>query len=145
MDDFYIMSDSEAELRTIWDWLVDYLASIGLELNPKTAIYHGDVDFLGFTFRLTETGKVIARLRKDKRKTQKNRVRLMARQVAEGKLLPEQAAQSYAGWRTHALEGNCRNLVLKMDGRFDNRLRDAGYELKIEGRNVEICPVQSRN
>lgn len=44
-----------------------------------------------------------------------------------------------------ALEGNCRNLVLKMDERFDNRLREAGYELKIEGRSVEICPVQSRN
>ena len=69
----------------------------------------------------------------------------MRRSEARTKLLPAQAAQSYAGWRTHALEGNCRNLVLKMDGRFDNRLRDAGYELKIKERNVEICPVQSRN
>lgn len=145
MDDFYIISDSKAELQTVWSWLADYLAGIGLQLNPKTDIYHGDVDFLGFTFRLTETGKVIVRLRKDKRKAQKNRVRLMARQIEEGKLFPEQAAQSYAGWRTHALEGNCRNLVLKMDERFDNRLREAGYELKIEGRSVEICPAQLRN
>lgn len=145
MDDFYIMSTSEAELQIIWNWLIRYLAGIGLELNPKTDIFHGDVDFLGFSFRLTETGKVIARLRKDKRKTQKNRVGLMARQITEGKLTPEQAAQSYAGWRTHALEGNCRNLVLKMDERFDARLQEADYKLIIKGRSVKICHEQSRN
>lgn len=127
------------------DFQLANMADDLLALNPKTAIYHRDVDFLGFTFRLTETGKVVTRLRKDKRKTQKNRVRLMARQIAEGKLSPEQAAQSYAGWRTHALGGNCRNLVLKMDERFDNRLQEIGYELKIKGRSVEICPVQLRN
>lgn len=97
MDDFYIFSDSYEELETLLDWIKDYTRSIGLELNPKTAIITGDIDFLGFSFRLTTTGKVVVRMQKIKKQTQKHRLRLMTKQIASGKITAEQAASSYTG------------------------------------------------
>ena len=71
MDDFYIFSDSYEELEILLDWIKDYTRSIGLELNPKTAIITGDIDFLGFSFRLTTTGKVVVRMQKSKKTNSK--------------------------------------------------------------------------
>ena len=132
MDDFYIISGDMEYLQWLWREIDDYVQSIGLTLNPKTAICRGRFDFLGFTYFLTDTGKVVKRLTKSKRKTQRNRCRLIARQLGEGKIAPEKAAESYRSWREHAMQGDCRKLVLSMDEHFRRHLKTAGFELKIE-------------
>lgn len=144
MDDFYIFSDSYEELGTLLDWIKDYTRSIGLELNPKTAIITGDIDFLGFSFRLTTTGKVVVRMQKIKKQTQKHRLRLMTKQIASGKITAEQAASSYTGWRVHASHGNCRNLLMAMDKYFSSKLSEIGYQLNIKEKQVIICQEQSQ-
>lgn len=144
MDDFYIFSDSYEGLETLLDWIKDYTRSIGLELNPKTAIISGDIDFLGFSFRLTATGKVVVRMQKSKKQTQKHRLRLMTKQIASGTITPEQAAASYTGWRVHASHGNCRNLLIAMDKYFSSQLSEIGYQLNIKEKQVIICQEQSQ-
>lgn len=144
MDDFYIMSNSYSELVELWNWIDDYVKSIGLELNPKTAIITGDIDFLGFSFRLTVTGKVVVRMQKSKKQTQKHRLRLITRQIASGKITAEQAAASYTGWRVHASHGNCRNLLIAMDKYFSSQLSKIGYQLNIKEKQVIICQEQSQ-
>lgn len=144
MDDFYIMSNSYSELVELWNWINAYVKSIGLELNPKTEIIKGDIDFLGFTFRLTNTGKVIVRMKKDKKRTQRHRLRLMAKQIVDGRITPEQAAMSYSGWRAHASHGNCRNLLISMDKYFSSQLKQIGYILIVKGKRVIICQEQSQ-
>lgn len=145
MDDFYIMSDSKDELQILWKWIDTYIQSIGLELNPKTDIFYNDIDFLGFHFHLTDTGKVIMRIKNSKKKTQKNYLRLLTRKIHEQKITPEMAASSYEGWRAHALRGNCRNMVLAMDKRFNGYLNEIGYELIIYKKRVMICQEQSQS
>lgn len=140
---------SSETARRSFSW--HYVRSIGLTLNPKTAICRGRLDFLGFTYFLTDTGKVVKRLTKSKRKTQRNRCRLIARQLGEGKIAPEKAAESYRSWREHAMQGDCRKLVLSMDERFRRHLKSAGFELKIESyrknnkikERVTICREHS--
>lgn len=155
MDDFYIISDSEEYLRNLWDEIIRYTGEIGLEMNPKTGIFRGGFDFLGFHYILTDTGKVVKRLARSKAKTERNYVRLMARQIGEGKREPEKAAQSYRSWREHAMQGDCRSLILSMDKHFDDELRKVGYTLKIQPYRkenkrkeqviIEKCPEQFLN
>lgn len=145
MDDFYILSDSQEELENIWSWLKSYLPSIGLELNPKTAIFDSSVDYLGFTFKMTASGKIVMRLRKDKVKTQKHRVRKLAALLGAGKVTAEYAAESYNGWREHATHGDCGNVIKAMDKRFCAELQKVGYELIVKKKGVVICqePLQT--
>lgn len=131
------------DLIKLLKWISSYAASIGLEMNPKTGIFYNRIEFLGFRFFLTDSGKVIMRLINTKKKTQKNRVRLLARKLNEGKITPDQAAESYQGWRQHALHGNCRNMVLSMDKKFKENLKPE-YDLIIMKRRVMIlCREQS--
>lgn len=131
MDDFYILSDDPAWLAELLSEIDRYVQSIGLTLNPKTKIFYRRFDFLGFSYFLTDTGKVIKRLTKSKRKTQRNRCRLLAKQISDGTITTEKAAQSYRSWREHAMQGDCRSLVLSMDAHFRKHLLAVGYDLQI--------------
>ena len=75
----------------------------------------------------------------------KNYLRLLTRKIHEQKITPEMAASSYEGWRAHALRGNCRNMVLAMDKRFNGYLNEIGYELIIYKKRVMICQEQSQS
>lgn len=149
MDDFYILSDSIEPLQEFMPWLENYLGSIGLELNPKTEIRYGDFDFLGFNYRLTDTGGVVKRWAKGKRKTKNNHLRLLAREFGEGKWTTADLEAKYFGFRVHLLKGNTRNVALATDRRFNSMLNEYGYKLvvikhpkgKIRWR-VKILPLQ---
>lgn len=141
MDDFYILAESQEELVKYLHWITGYVESIGLKMNPKTKISYNRVDYLGFTYFVTDTGKVVRRLSKNKRQTQRHYLRLTTKEIQAGKCSPEEAAKSYCGWRKHAMKGNCRNLVLAMDQYFDEQLRGIGYMLHVVSKNeVIICP-----
>lgn len=141
MDDFLMLFATRQEAENAWAWVDEYVQSIGLTLNEKTYIEYGKTDFLGFSFRMTDSGKVIARLKKDKHTTEKHRLRLLARQLAAGDKSPQAVADAYQGWRAHALQGNTRNLVLKMDERFCTLLNEEGYILDISKKGkVAIWP-----
>lgn len=132
MDDFYIISGDMEYLQKLLEDITDYAGGIGLEMNPKTGICKGRFDFLGFSYLVTDTGKVVKRLAKSKRKTERNYVRLMARQIGEGKRDTESAEQSYRSWREHAMQGDCYSLIRSMDKHFDDELRKVGYTLSIK-------------
>jgi len=145
MDDFYLMAESKEELEVALDWISTYVSNIGLELNPKTNITYNHVDYLGFTYFMTKTGKVVRRLRKDKAKTQRRFLRKLAEQVGSGEVTPEKAGEKYLGWRKHALKGDCRNLVRNMDQYFNQRLRKVGYAFRVVNKNeVKLWQLSQR-
>lgn len=88
-DDFYIISNDRGFLEELKVELENYLHSIHLEFNPKTAICEDKFDFLGFEYRLTPTGKAIARLAKSKLKQHRRRIRKLLRQLAAGEIEPK--------------------------------------------------------
>ena len=134
MDDFYIMSDSRAELEELLEWIDGYVKSIGLNLNPKTTITYRAVEYLGFKTFISDSGKVIMRLLSSKKKTKRRQLRKMVGQLAEGRITPEKLALSYQGWRQYAQKGDTHNMIIAMDQYLNNLLEPIGYQMYMEFR-----------
>ena len=66
MDDFYLIHPDKDYLRYCLEEIKKYLVPLGLELNQKTAIFPltQGIDFLGFRTYLTDTGKVVRKVRR---------------------------------------------------------------------------------
>lgn len=117
MDDFYIICDSKERLQQALVVIRQHLAERGLELNQKTQIFplRNGLDFLGFHTYIDDHGKVIRKVRKSSRDRMKRKLRKYAILYAEGKITRREITDSYRSWRTHALHGDCRQLVAKYD------------------------------
>ena len=92
MDDFYLISSSKQELQLLLKEIKEYIKELGLELNNKTAIFplKNGIDFLGFHTYLTNSGKVIMKLRranvkKIKRKVKKWKIDFLNQKITKQK------------------------------------------------------------
>ena len=145
MDDFYILSDDREYLEDCIGWIREYVGGIGLELNPKTGIHYGKIDFLGFAYHLTDTGKVVKRLLKSKRKTERNLLRKKVGQLAAGEITADAMAKSYESWRAHALQGDTHAFVKATDVWLNALLAPHGWQLIVTGkhnRRIKITKCQ---
>ena len=118
MDDFYIIRDSVEYLETCRDAMAENLKTLGLELHPKkTKIYSlkKGIKVLGFTFRLTDTGKVIRIIDPDNVKHERKKLFKMAQKVKKGEMTKEKFFQCYEAWKAHAELGNSYKLLKEMD------------------------------
>ena len=132
MDDFYILSDNREKLEEILQWCNEYLQSIGLELNPKTKIFYRSFDYLGFHFIMSDTGKIIMRLAKQKVQAKRRYFRKLVDHLREGKISIERFEQAYFGWRAYASKAkNGRTQILNMDKYVDTCLAKIDLELMI--------------
>ena len=139
MDDFYVLAATRAELEELLDGIRGKLAEIGLELNPKTTIERGQLDYLGFTHILTDTGRHLLCLQNGKKKAKKRELKMVARKLAAGRLTPEQVQLRYQGWRQRILRAGCRNVVIEMDRHFVCLLHKAGFATRTNmQKGVEI-------
>ena len=138
MDDFYVIAPTREELEALLEQIKGKLAELGLELNPKTAIQRGRMDFLGFTHILTAEGKHILRIQNGKKKAKKRELKMIVRKLAAGELTPESVQQRYQGWRQRVLRAGCRNVVFEMDRHLILLLHKAGYRTKTTKKGVEI-------
>jgi len=129
MDDFILIHKDKDYLKYCLAEINAHVASLGLKLSTKkTQIFplKQGVKFLGFTFHLTETGKVIRRLTKENVAHEKRKLKRMRKLVAEGVLTKEHVDECYASWKAHAKQGNTYSLISSMD-RFYNNLWEANY------------------
>ena len=81
------------------------------------------IDFLGFQFSLTETGKVLMLIRSENVKRQKRKLRRLVNRSKAGFLPREKADESYAAWRNHASKGNSFHVIQRMDKYYKNLWR----------------------
>lgn len=121
MDDFYLIHEDKAVLKDAWSRIEKHLAARGLELNGKTNIFplRNGLDFLGFHTYLTDTGKVIRKVRRSSRERMKRKLRKFSVMYAAGAITKEEITASYQSWRSHAMHGQCRSLVQKYDRIFE--------------------------
>lgn len=138
MDDFYALAPTRDELADLLREIEAKLCEIGLELNPKTEITHGRLDFLGFTHVLTPGGKYVLRLQDGKKRAKKQEIKMIVRKLEAGELTPEQVQTRYQGWRQRALRAGCRNAVVEMDRCLVLRLQKAGYRTRTTMKGVSI-------
>lgn len=151
MDDFYLISEDKEYLRECLGHIRNWVDERGMRLNTKktkiTTIRQG-IDFLGFRFYVTESGKVIQKLSHQSIVHHKAKLRKMAKLFKEGKCTFEACKDAHNGWKAHAQRGkkkrgeprgkrsraNTYYLVRKMDALFDELFKDY---IEKEAENVK--------
>lgn len=121
MDDFLIISHDKEYLQRCIAEIRKQLTQLDFELNEKkTRIYSlsKGIEFLGFIYRLTDTGKVLKLVRPENVKRERKKLRRLVAKSKRGYLPREKVDESYAAWRNHASKGNSYNLLQKMDAYY---------------------------
>lgn len=138
MDDMVLISDSREELQA---WLTEIkarLAEIGFEAHPtktKITALNDGVMWLGYRYRLTESGKVVMTLDPDRVNAARRKYYRLVKQAKQGKITKEKVDQSFQCWRNHASKGDGRRMLRNMD-RFYRGLWKEG----LDAQNCEtIC------
>ena len=77
------------------------VSKLGLELNQKTNIFplRNGIDFCGFHLYLTQTGKVVKKLRYSSVKRIKRRIRRWEKDYAAGTISREKIEECFRSWR----------------------------------------------
>lgn len=107
-------------LRQILKEIEAYIKPLGLRLNGKTQILplKNGIDFLGFHTYLTQTGKVVRKVRAKSIDNMKRKTRKFRGLVDSGKMTLDSVVQSYASWTGHISHGNTYHLRQNMDAYF---------------------------
>lgn len=122
VDDFYLIHEDKEYLKYCLEVIRKYLAQYGLELNEKTQIFplRNGIDFLGFHTYLTETGKVIRKLRKSSKDNMRRKLKRFKKMYDNGCISMYDIAQSYSSWKAHAKNGNTYHLIKEMDKLYNS-------------------------
>lgn len=126
MDDMLIVGNNRTELEQIWKDVDKRLQEIGFELHPtKTRIIpiRDGIMFLGFEYRLTETGKVIMSIDPTRVKAIRRKLYRMVKKAKAGLLTRAKVDESYQSWRSHAAKGNSWKLLKRMDTYYNSLWR----------------------
>lgn len=121
MDDFLIIHHDRAYLEDCVTKVSEYLTGLKFTINvEKTKIYPlaESIDFLGFRFSVTDTGKVLMQIRTDNVKRQRKKLRRLVKRSKAGLIPKEKVDESYKAWRNHAEKGNSFHLLQRMDGYY---------------------------
>lgn len=146
MDDFYLIFEDKEALQVAWRKISKLLALRGLELNGKTNIFplRNGLDFLGFHTYLSDSGKVIRKVRRSSKARMSRKLRKYEEQYQAGEMTRKEIEDSYISWRSHASHGNCRDLILK----YDQRVQKIFYEGRSKTNGTEnqrpACPSEGK-
>ena len=116
MDDCVLIHADKKYLvhcRTVMQQYIE--EELHLEFNQKTQnqpVWNG-VDYLGFHFYLTETGKVIRKIRQQKKYKYKRKLKAMQRQYADGELKLSEIKQVLSSYHAHLRHGHTYQLRKK--------------------------------
>ena len=131
MDDGFIISNDRSFLELCEKELEEKLSEVSLHFHPvKTRIYplSNGIKILGFTFRLTSTGKVIRIIDPKNVKHERKKLVKMAHLVAKGEMSKAKFYECYDSWKAHAKLGNSYLLLRKMDAYVKQILQEAEHE-----------------
>lgn len=117
MDDFYLIHADKAYLKECLVQIKALLEPLGLKLNSKTQIFplrHG-IDYLGFRTFMTDSGKVVRKIRRDSKNNARRKLKKFHGLVEQGRVPIETVQQSYQSWCSHAQYGNSYHLINRMN------------------------------
>lgn len=126
MDDFFLIHPDKEYLQYCLKEIRAFMASLGLELNEKTQIFplRNGMDFLGFHTYLTDSGKVIRKLRHSSIKKMRAKLRKWEKDYPAGLVTREEILQSWQAWDAHAAHGNTWALRQQVRDRVQNILKE---------------------
>ena len=118
MDDFILIHKNKEYLTKCKEEIDEYLNKIGFELHPKkTKIYElsKGIKVLGFTHKLTESGKVIRLINPQNVKAERRKLKKMVALAKKRKIPKRKADECYKAWKAHASAGNTFKLIERMN------------------------------
>lgn len=121
MDDFMIISDDREWLEDCKRQIEKMLSGLKFEINDKkTRIYSLErgIEFLGFLFTLTDTGKVLMQIKPRNVKLERKKLYRLVKKCLRGEMPRSSVDASYQAWRTHAEKGNSYKLLQRMDAYY---------------------------
>ena len=113
MDDMVLLHPDKDYLRECLSRMRALLEDeLQMEFNEKTQIFpiQNGVDYLGWHFYLTDTGKVVKRLRTQNKKKLKRRMQGLKKGYAEGRLEWDDVKRSMVSTQGHLLHGHTYHL-----------------------------------
>lgn len=124
MDDIYILHNDKEFLKQILAYTNDYVESIGLKMNrKKTQIspMKNGTTFLGFRWRMTDSGHVLQIAKKQTITRNKKKLRKLKARLDSGEFAFSEIRNSGASMRGNIDRGNCLKTVKDFD-RYFNKL-----------------------
>ena len=112
MDDCILVHEDKEYLKLCLSKIKEIVTRDKLELNQKTQIFpiKNGVDFLGFHFYMTDTGKVIRKLRQSSKKRYKSRMKKLRDDYNNGVIDLETVKKSLPGFNGHLSRGHTYHL-----------------------------------
>lgn len=145
MDDFYLIHQDKDYLIYCLEEIKKYLVPLGLELNHKTAIFplSQGIDFLGFRTYMTDSGKVVRKIRRDSKNRIRRKLKEFRHLLDEGRITFDTVVQSYSSWTGHAGHGNSHHLIRQTDELFFDLFKKELEEYHVK-TNVDVTRWRDR-
>jgi retron-type reverse transcriptase len=126
MDDFYLIHEDKEYLKHCRGEIEKHIEGLGLYLNSKTNVFplKNGIDFIGFHLYLTDTGKVIRKIRRKSKNNVRRKLKKFKVLLDAEKITPKEVQCSYVSWRGHAQKGNTYHLVRNMDALYNKLFKE---------------------
>ena len=129
MDDFILIHHDKEYLKYCGEKIRERIQEKGLRLSPKKtqlSPFRQPIHFLGFSFRITETSKVVKTLLPEKISHERRKLRKLVALSLAGIIPKYHVDECYGSWKAHAAQGNSHKLILEMD-KYYKELWRKGY------------------
>lgn len=133
VDDFVILSQSKQELRALQTQLELGLKGRHLELNKKKTMIvpiKQGIDYVGWHFYLTDTGKVVRRLRKASKIRMKRKLKDMNWKLRKGMLSMYDHNKKYRGMMAYIKQGDTYQLSQRIRKEFSESFQKHNHCMK---------------
>lgn len=118
MDDFILIHEDKEYLKLCKAKIVEKIEPLGLILSKKkTQIFPitQPISFLGFSFRLTDTGKVVMKMLPNKVSHERRKLKRLVARAKAGLMTREEVDNCFVSWKAHASKGDTYKLVRNME------------------------------
>ena len=126
MDDFILIHEDVEYLKCCKKQIEAKLAALGLVLSKKkTQISRikQPIHFLGFSFRPTESGKIVMKVLPNKVVKERRKLKKLVDLAKRGVMTRYQVDECFKSWKAHASKGNCYKLIQTMTAYYNELWR----------------------
>lgn len=105
MDDLILIHEDKMVLLDCLEYIKTELEKMGLKLNSKkTQLFpiSQPIHFLGYSYRLTQTGKIVKKVLPARVVHERKKLKRMAKLVMSGKMSRSKFEQCFNAWLSHA-------------------------------------------
>lgn len=130
MDDILIIHHNKNDLIRVLSRIQEKLKEIGFEIHKEkthiTPLSKG-FTFLGFEYRITETGKILMTLNSANIRHERRKLRRMVMLAKQGRITKAKADECFRSWCENAGKGNSYKLLQRMKSYYKS-LWEEPYE-----------------